>query len=117
MFSAVKVFVGKHLHGFEALYECICMAAELAEKVKRYRKLLSCALEDVRVLPLVDSPLHSVAVDFLNMARSYYEDGVHFMESGDVVNALVCFSYGHGWLDAGVRLGVFEVTRKELFTI
>jgi hypothetical protein len=31
------------------------------------------------------------------------------------VNALVCFSYGHAWLDAGVRLGVFKVTKTDLF--
>jgi uncharacterized protein len=51
------------------------------------------------------------------MARSYYNDGVHFVESEDRVNALVCFSYGHAWLDAGVRLGVFTVKNPELFAI
>lgn len=56
-----------------------------------------------------------VAEDYLNMATSYYSDGVHFMDAGDPVNALVCFSYGHAWLDAGVRLGVFATTDKHLF--
>jgi len=49
------------------------------------------------------------------MARSYYADGVHFLQAGDYVNALVCFSYGHAWLDAGARLGIFRVTRRDLF--
>jgi hypothetical protein len=51
------------------------------------------------------------------MASSYYDDGIHFIEEGDLVNALVCFSYGHAWLDAGVKLGVFKVSDENLFTI
>jgi hypothetical protein len=34
-----------------------------------------------------------------------------------LVNALACFSYGHAWLDAGVKLGVFKVSDEALFTI
>lgn len=49
------------------------------------------------------------------MADCYYRDGARFFDGGDPVNALVCFSYGHAWLDAGVRLGVFRVTKKDLF--
>ena len=56
-----------------------------------------------------------VADDYLTMAQCYYEDGLHFLAEGDEVNALVCFSYGHAWLDAGVRLGVFRTTKKDLF--
>lgn len=93
------------------------MAADLIEKTKRYHNMLSCALENVRVLPAEDSTLHQTATDFLKMAQAYYTDGVHFMKKNDPVNALVCFSYGHAWLDAGARLGIFEVSRKELFTI
>jgi uncharacterized protein len=34
------------------------------------------------------------------------------------VNALAAFSYGHGWLDAGARLGVLDVPEGcELFTV
>ena len=62
-----------------------------------------------------DPWLDRVADEYLTMARSYYADGVHFLEADDAVNALVCFSYGHAWLDAGVRLGVFRTTKKDLF--
>nr|WP_318531496.1 DUF357 domain-containing protein [Methanohalophilus profundi] len=58
-----------------------------------------------------------VADDYLDMARSYYNDGLHFVKIGDPVNALVCFSYGHAWLDAGARLGIFDVDDDVLFTI
>jgi hypothetical protein len=52
------------------------------------------------------------------MAQSYLQDGRHFRASGDPVNALASFSYGYGWLDAGVRMGLFTVPDDtELFTI
>jgi hypothetical protein len=52
------------------------------------------------------------------MARSYLEDGRHFREEDDLVNALAAFSYGHAWLDAGARLGLFDVpTDGHLFTV
>ncbi len=80
----------------------------LTEKAYRYRKLLSAALSDHDIVPDRSSHLHAVAKDYLVMAESYYKDGVHFLESdGDYVNALVAFSYGHAFIDAGVRLGVF----------
>lgn len=91
--------------------------AVLEEKVQRYRDLLHKALKAFEVAPQENSHLKKVADDFSNMASSYYDDGVHFMEERDMVNALVCFSYGHAWLDAGVKLGVFKVSDENLFTI
>jgi len=70
--------------------------------------MLADALESVEVVD--DS---EEAEDFLEMARSYLEDGEHFLEEGDEVNALAAFSYGHAWLDAGVRLGFFEMGDDE----
>ncbi|KAF5409917.1 MAG: hypothetical protein C5S47_08145 [Candidatus Methanogasteraceae archaeon] len=77
-------------------------------KPERYEKLLKDALSDASIVPDDASHLHAVAEDFLLMAESYYKDGVHFLEVDDRVNALVCFSYGHAFIDAGVRLGVFS---------
>jgi len=91
--------------------------AVLEEKVKRYESLLSKALSAFEVAPLENSHLWKVANDFSNMAHSYYDDGKYFLEQGDKVNALACFSYGHSWLDAGVKLGVFKVSDENLFTI
>lgn len=91
--------------------------SDLREKVDRYRELLDLALKDVEASPLSGSHLERVAVDFLSMARSYYEDGVHFIDKEDLVNALACFSYGHAWLDAGARLGVFNIKEDRLFAI
>jgi hypothetical protein len=91
------------------------MAADLGEKTVRYRRLLGEALDDAKKTPGMDPQLERIADDFRNMAESYYADGIHFFEKDDPVNALVCFSYGFAWLDAGVRLGVFTVTKKDLF--
>jgi len=93
------------------------VAADLNEKVKRYERLLKEALEKAGFAPIEKSHMRTVAQDFHTMASSYYDDGVHFIEIDDPVNALVCFSYGHAWLDAGARLGVFDVEDEVLFTI
>ncbi|TAN45605.1 MAG: DUF357 domain-containing protein [Candidatus Methanoperedens sp.] len=91
--------------------------AVLDEKVKRYENLLSRALLAFEVEPQQMTHLTKVANDFSTMARAYYDDGKFFLEQGDKVNALACFSYGHAWLDAGVKLGVFKVSDENLFTI
>lgn len=91
------------------------MAADLNEKTARYERLLKDALADAKKAPGMDPLLDRIADDYYNMAKSYYSDGIHFLGANDPVNALVCFSYGHAWLDAGVRLGIFTVTKKDLF--
>ncbi|MDF1557107.1 MAG: DUF357 domain-containing protein [ANME-2 cluster archaeon] len=91
--------------------------ASLDEKTSRYKVMLEGALEDIEISIGENSYLAGVAGDYLNMARSYFNDGIHFVEKEDLVNALVCFSYGHAWLDAGVRLGVFTVSEETLFAL
>ncbi len=91
--------------------------AVLDEKLNRYRSMLKEAIDSIEITPMKESYLEKVALDFSNMARSYYEDGLYFIDKDDKVNALACFSYGHAWLDAGVRLGVFKVSDEKLFVI
>lgn len=85
------------------------MAADLAEKTARYEQLLDQGLEAAEPNPAPDTPLGQAAAACLEMARSYLEDGRHFVAEDDRVNALAAFSYGHGWLDAGARIGLFEI--------
>ena len=85
------------------------MTASLEEKVTRYREMFGTALEATSLAPGQEPEFRETGEEFLNMARSYFYDGIHFHQEGDLVNALVCFSYGHAWLDAGLRLGVFEM--------
>jgi hypothetical protein len=52
------------------------------------------------------------------MARAYYEDAKHFREQGEFETALANVNYAHGWLDAGARLGLFDVGGDDqLFTL
>lgn len=92
--------------------------ADITEKTERYEQLLDEALSAATVAPPTGTPLASGAEDCLEMARSYLEDGRHFREEDDLVNALASFSYGHAWLDAGARLGALDVPREgHLFTV
>ena len=94
------------------------MPADLDEKTDRYERLLADALDAASVAPPDGTPLAESAAEFREMARSYLDDGRHFREQDDPVNALAAFSYGHAWLDAGVRIGLFAVsTKDDLFTV
>jgi hypothetical protein len=94
------------------------MSADLEEKTDRYESLLAAALDAAEIAPQEGTRLHEAALEYREMAESYLEDGRHFREQGDPVNALAAFSYGHGWLDAGARLGIFDVPRDgHLFTV
>ncbi len=92
--------------------------ADLAEKTERYERLLSQALDAATVAPPAETPMAEAADECEEMARSYLEDGRHFEADGDLVNALAAFSYGHAWLDAGARIGLFDVPADgHLFTV
>ncbi|MFC5973170.1 DUF357 domain-containing protein [Halomarina salina] len=94
------------------------MPADLHEKTDRYERLLSEALDAATVAPPEGSPLYDAAMECEEMASSYLADGRHFREEDDWVNALASFSYGHAWLDAGARIGVFDVPEEgHLFTV
>ena len=91
---------------------------DIDEKTDRYEQLLAEALSTATVAPPAETPLADGADDCVEMARSYLEDGRHFREDGDLVNALAAFSYGHAWLDAAARLGLLDVPRDgHLFTV
>jgi hypothetical protein len=86
--------------------------------IARYLATTKQALDKVRVAAPERSHHHRLASDFLEMARAYYGDALHFRERGDLVNALSCVNYAHGWLDAGARLGLFDVGGDDrLFTL
>ncbi len=94
------------------------MPADLAEKTDRYERMLADALAAVEPTAPSGSPLGEAAAACAEMAGSYLDDGRHFRDEGDPVNALAAFAYGHGWLDCGVRVGLFEVPDESahLFT-
>lgn len=86
---------------------------ELAAKVEQYERLLA---EAIAAASVADESTGGEAC--MEMGRAYLEDGRHFRSEGEPVEALAAFSYGHGWLDAGARLGVLEVPAEgHLFTV
>lgn len=92
--------------------------ADLDEKTRRYERLLAEALDAATVAVPAETPLATAAEEFEEMARAYLEDGRQFAADGDEVNALAAFSYGHAWLDAGARIGLFDVPGEgHLFTV
>lgn len=89
-----------------------------ANKIDKYLDTTSRALAKLRVLAPEPSWAHRQAEDFLGMARSYFADAQDFAAKGDRVNAFACVNYAHGWLDAGARLGLFDVGQDDvLFTL
>lgn len=52
-----------------------------------------------------------------DMVGNYISDAHHFEKKGDYVNAFAALNYAHGWIDCGVRLEVFNVDDRSLFTV
>ncbi len=88
------------------------------EKIAKYLDTTQRAMDKLRVVAPEPSWAHRMAEDFLRMATSYQSDAKDFHAKGDFVNAFACINYAHGWLDAGARLGVFDVGQDDvLFTL
>lgn len=84
----------------------------------KYFDLTARALQKIRIAAPERSQLRGVAEDFRTMAESYFRDARHFREKGDLPRALGAVYYAHAWLDAGARLGVFDVGGDDqLFTL
>lgn len=77
------------------------------EKLKKYLDITEKALQVLKVLPPEGSQLQKAADDLLMMATSYFQDACYYKEKGDYVTAFACVNYAHGYIDAGVRLGLF----------
>jgi hypothetical protein len=89
----------------------------LREKRGRYRKMLSGALEALECSPDPGSPLYRAAASVLERAGELLSEGDLHAGQGRDGDALACYSHGHGWLDAGVRAGLFRILHsRELFT-
>ena len=86
-----------------------------AEKLKKYftvtEKALAIAEKSGNRTKMVDE-----RKDFLDMVKRYVADAKHFAAKRDIVDAFAALNYAHGWLDAGARLGIFDVHDNKLFT-
>ncbi|MDR3102486.1 MAG: DUF357 domain-containing protein [Methanocalculaceae archaeon] len=90
----------------------------LMEKTHRYQWMLSEALASVVALPDPEIPLRHAAQNIGAAAVAGLTEGTTYLDVGDLVNALSFFSYGYGWLDCGVRAGLFGIIGdRHLFSI
>lgn len=88
------------------------------QKLNNYFSLTQQALKKLKIAAPEESHLRKIAEDYLDMAQRYFEDAQHFRKKGDFVTAFASLNYAHGWLDAGARLGIFDVDRdSRLFTV
>ena len=88
------------------------------EKLKKYFDVTGKALKKVKIAEEKKINWQASAEDFLDMAQRYYDDAKHFKDKGEIVNAFGALNYAHGWLDAGARLGLFDVGGDNtLFTV
>lgn len=86
------------------------------EKLEKYFSITGEAIEKAK-LSSNRTNLNSEREDFMDMISRYYSDAQHFFSKGDYVNAFAALNYAHGWLDAGARIGIFDVKDSRLFTV
>jgi len=86
------------------------------EKLEKYFSVTKTALSKAKESGN-RTDLKSEREDFLDMVERYVSDAEHFYSKKDLVNAFAALNYAHGWLDAGARLGIFDVHDSKLFTV
>ncbi len=88
------------------------------EQLDKYFHVTRSAIEKARHSIPTETHLRHAADDFLDMAKRYLSDAEHFQEKKEIVTAFAALNYAHGWLDAGARLGLFDVDHdSKLFTV
>lgn len=93
-------------------------AGKLDEKTSRYQKLLDTARASVKPCGEPATIHCRVADQVLFITSLYALQGGRYLMAGKTGDALACFSYGHGWLDAGVTAGLFTISdHHDLFTV
>lgn len=90
----------------------------LMEKTTRYHELLGRACEAVEPAPDKGSLLLNGSERILMVGRTFLLFGKIAVKEQGAGVALLCFSYGFGWLDAGIRAGLLAARKyRDIFTI
>ncbi len=86
------------------------------EKLNKYFSVTQEALDMAK--GAFDPARMGDAADFFDMAFRYFSDARFFADTRkDYVLAFAALNYAHGWLDAGARIGLFQVKDSRLFTV
>ncbi|PKL70001.1 MAG: DUF357 domain-containing protein [Methanomicrobiales archaeon HGW-Methanomicrobiales-1] len=96
----------------------LAFAEKLGEKTQRYERLLDTARSSVECAGEPATISNDFAGKVLLIAGLYASRGKGNLKAGAYEEALACFSYGHGWLDAGVTCGYFRImAHRDIFTV
>ncbi len=85
------------------------------KKLNRYFELTGRGLSEVKKHIICGK--EKDAKEIIEMVSNYFSDAQYFEKKDDWVNAFASLNYAHGWLDCGVRTGIFDVNDRKLFTI
>jgi hypothetical protein len=88
------------------------------EKMAKYLDITTRARKKLKVAPPVRSFDRRLAFQILEASESYFKDAVDYRRDDDFVRAFAAVNYSHAWLDAGARMGLFDVEEDDvLFTL
>ncbi len=85
------------------------------KKLEKYFNITERALKKAKIK--IKKGKKAQAKEIIDMVENYLSDARYFEQKKDFVNAFAAINYAHGWLDAGVRLDIFDVKDDKLFTI
>jgi hypothetical protein len=89
----------------------------LVEKTDRYIRMLNDAMTSVKIAPVSGSPGFIAAITICKKTQEHYNLALVETKGDDMFSVLGHLSYGYGWLDAGIRAGLFTIeSHPELFT-
>lgn len=86
-----------------------------SEKIKKYFSITGKALAIVKKNIVKNK--EKQAKEIISMAENYIADAHFFEKNKDFVNCYGAINYAHGWIDCGVRLGIFNAKDNKLFTV
>ena len=85
------------------------------EKLEKYFSISEKAMKEIS--RKIKKGKEKYAKEIIEMASNYLSDAKYFREKEDFVNSFAAINYAHGWIDSGVRLGIFNVKDDKLFTV
>ena len=85
------------------------------ESLKDYRKITQNAFDIVKKNIIKNKK--DEAKKILEMVGCYLSDSKYFEKQDDLINSFGAIYYAHGWIDCGVKLGIFDVHDDKLFTV
>jgi hypothetical protein len=85
------------------------------QKLEKYFKLTTKALKKAK--ENIAKGKKKESKEIVDMVSNYLSDAEYFRKKDDFVNAFAALNYAHGWIDSGVRLGIFNVKDNKLFTV